>query len=217
MNAEDLKPAKGVDFKLNEPRKPVPGGPRRPSVRVDASGWPLIERRRELNRLLLAHDPETFQENIAQLRESDGAILRVMARESVAAGSEPALRMAAISALSRFPVPENLAALADLCRHGEDPYVRGQAMYALADTGLELALPLLRDGLAARDPVEVRKAQLGVRKLGATLGESRVRYVLRNERSATVRARLAVALENLGEKSRSKGARPQPKRTAEDG
>lgn len=216
MGTEKPRRGKEAKFKLNEPSKEVPGGPHRVSVCVDVARWPAIERRRELNRLLLAHDPKTFEENIASLRDSDGSILRAMARESVSAGSEPAVRKAAISALVRLFEPDNLNVVTEVARFGEDPYIRAHAMYALAETGLELALPVLRDGLSSRDAVEVRKAQLGLKLLVDKLGESRVRYGLRGERNANVRKRLEAVFAEQKSSGRRGGKGPRPVRTEED-
>lgn len=193
------QPAKGVEFILNEPVKPIPGGTRRESVEVDLKAYPQIQRRLRLNRLLLAHDPEVAEESLAELGEGDLPVLRRMAQETILSGNEPMLRRNAISALGRFPNPENLNLLAQLARYGEDLYVRGAALAALADTGISMVLPVLKEGLAARDPIEYQIAQQGLVRLGAVIGSGPIEELLVRERRGAVRSGVSAALNELAQ------------------
>lgn len=198
--SDNYESANQAEFKLNEPYKQLPSGMKRESVKVALKEYPEVERRLRLNRLLLMHDPDVAKENLAQIGQADLPVLRRIAQESVLSGNEPAIRRNAISVLGRFPTVENLNLLADLARYGEDPYVRGAALTALADTGIALALPLLKEGLAGRDSIDYRRAQQGLLRLGARLGSGRIKELLIRERRKVVRSRLNSVLDELAEK-----------------
>lgn len=215
-NTDEPELAKDAYFELNEPSKEIPGGPQRESIMADLTDRPQIQRRLRLNRLLLIHDPEVAEESLAQIEEEDLPVLRRMAQESVLSGNEPILRRNAISVLSRYPTPENLNLLTELARFGGDPYVRGAAMTALANTRIIMALPLLKEGLAAQDPIEYRRAQQGLILMGSEFGTGRIRDLLKRERRKRIRNRITEVLEALAEPMREPEARVVPQVTAED-
>jgi HEAT repeat protein len=196
---EEREAAKGAKSILNEPARPIPGGARRESVRVSLEAYPQVERRLRLNRLLLAHDPEVAAANLEELVEEDVEVLRRMAQESVLSGNGPVLRCHAIAALARFPSQGNVDLLAELARLGEDPSVRGAALAALADTGLASVLPALKEGLAAKDPVEWETAQRAMVRLGGAVGVEAIQSLLVGERRRAVRTGVTAVLGRLGQ------------------
>ncbi len=206
--------ANKAKFKLNEPSKKIPGDLMRKSVRVDLKRKPEIARRMRLNQLLLIHDPENVEKNLAQIEADDLPVLQRIATEGPLSGNEPILRRNAIAVLSQFPTPETLNILTDLARYGEDVYVRGAALTALADTGVALALPVITEGFTTKEPVEINRAKEALRRIGASLGGGRIREALVKERRETVRSHAKVVLNELEGKGRPKRRRRRP--TAED-
>jgi HEAT repeat protein len=215
MKRNKKKKAKDSEFTLNEPVKPIPGGRKRESIRVDPKEFPAIERRLRLNRLLLIHDPEEVEERIAQIEEKDLPVLRQIAQESILSGNEPTVRRNAIKVIGRFITPENLNLLTNLARFGEDPYVRGSALTSLAQSGIALALPVLKEGLAAHDPIEYRRAQLGLLHLGEKLGIKRINELQVRERRKKVLMRLKAIVHELKRKE-IPPKMLKPHKTAED-
>jgi HEAT repeat protein len=211
-------PSKPSDdnFRLNEPKPRISGGRERKSVRVDRARLPEVARRERLNRLLLAHDPETAKENRAQLTEDDFELLRRIAQEGALAGTPPALRRNAIAFLAERPTPENLDVLEDLARRGEDPYVRGAALVALGQTGLRVMAPILAEGLTARDPIEAASAEHGVVALGRAVGESALRAAFHGERRKVVLERLDRALQRLAEAGKPPARKRKRQQVARD-
>jgi hypothetical protein len=214
IKRQKLQRADTVKFKLNEPTKEIPGGPRRESVRVDMKRHPEIARRMRLNSLLLIHDPETVEESLAQIEPEDLPLLRRMATEGPLSRNEPTLRRKAIAVLGRFPTPDTLNLLTDLARYGDDAYVRGAALTALADTGVALAVPVITEGLTAKEPVEVRRAQEALRRVGVNLGAGRIREALVKERRIAVRTPAKAVLDGLEGKGRP--TRRRRRSTSED-
>lgn len=206
--------ANKAKFKLNEPSKKISGGPTRESVRVDLKPKPEIARRMRLNQLLLIHDPEIVEKSLAQIEADDLPVLQRMATEGPLSGNEPILRRNAIAVLSRFPTPETLNILTDLARYGEDVYVRGSALTALADTGVALAIPVITEGFTMKEPVEINRAKEALRRIGASLGAGRIREALIKERREPVRSHAKVVLDELGGKGRPK--RRRRRSTAKD-
>ena len=90
--------ANKVEFKLNEPAKKIPGGSTRQSVKINITRHPEVARRMRLNRLLLIHDPEVAEKNLAQIKPADLPLLRRMATEGALGQNEPVLRRNAIAA-----------------------------------------------------------------------------------------------------------------------
>jgi hypothetical protein len=204
------------DFRLNEPKPTIPGGPRRASVRVDRGPIPEIAQRERLNRLLLAHDPEVAEQNRARITDRDLALLRRIAQEGALSGMAPVLRRNAITYLADRPTPENVNLLVDLARHGEDFYVRGAALAALGRTGLRAVAPILADGLAAQEPVEAASAEHGVVALARALGEPALRAALATERRRAVLDRLDRALARAAEAGKPQRRRPRRRMTGGD-
>jgi HEAT repeat protein len=215
-NQTNYESARDAEFKLNEPPKYVPGGAQRVSRRVTPTDYPNVQRRLRLNRLLLMHDPEVAEENLAQIEEEDLPVLRRMAQESILSGNTPVLRRNAIAALSRFPTVENLNLLTELAQYGEDSYVRGASLTALANTNLAMALPLLKEGLAGRDLVEYRRAQEGLLRLAAEFGTGSIEDLMVRERRKTVRRRLTVVLDELSREGATAKAQREPREVMED-
>jgi HEAT repeats len=204
------------DFRLNEPQPRIPGGRERKSVRIDRSQLPQVASRERLNRLLLAHDPETAQENRAKLTDEDFELLREIAQEGAIAGTPPVLRQNAITFLGELPTVENLNVLESVARRGDDPYVRGAALLALGKTGLSFVAPILAEGLAARDPIEAATAEHGVVALGLALGESGLRAAFRGERRGDVLESLERAIQRLAETGKQPAPKSKGQRAAAD-
>jgi HEAT repeats len=204
------------DFRLNEPKPTIPGGPRRASVRVDRGQIPEVAQRERLNRLLLAHDPEVAEENRARITDRDLPLLRRIAQEGALSGTAPALRRNAIAYLADRPTPENVNLLVDLARHGEDFYVRGAALAALGRTGLRAVAPILADGLAAQEAVEAASAEHGVVALARTLGAPALRAALATERRRAVLDRVDRALARVTEAGKPQRRRPRRRMTGGD-
>ena len=195
-------------FRLNEPAAKVPGGARRKSTRVARGGLKLVARREQLNELLLAHDPKEAESAIQQITEADHVLLRQIAREGAITGVSPRLRQNAIAVLGRFPTHDNVNFVAELAQHGEDFYVRSHALVALGNSGSALAAPILREALAAEEPLEVSSAERGFEALAGRVGIDVVRAAFAGETRKVIAARgeeLVARLEGKG--SRSKGGK----------
>jgi hypothetical protein len=195
-------------FRLNEPAAKIPGGARRKSTRVPRGGLKLVARREQLNELLLAHDPKEAESAIQQMTEADHVLLRQIAREGAITGVSPRLRQNAIGVLGRFPTHDNVNFLAELAQHGEDFYVRSHALVALGNSGSALAAPILREALAAEEPLEVSSAERGFEALAGRVGIDVVRAAFAGETRKAIVARgeqLIARLEGKG--SRPKGGK----------
>ncbi len=206
----EKKPRGTDDVHWNEPAPRIPHGARRRSTRVSRRGLPALARRERLNELLLAHDPEDAERVLSELTEDDYDLLRQMAREGALTGVNPRLRQNAIAALSRSPSIENLNLLTELARYGEDPYVRGHALFALGQTGAALATPVLVDALAAKDLFEAAAAERGLEALGRRSGADLLRASIASERRKTVLARLGSVIGRIeGKQSTRPGRAPK--------
>jgi HEAT repeat protein len=121
---------------------------------VDRSELPAIAARERVSALLRTHDLVEAERAFDELTTADQPMVRLIARESAAFGTEPAVRYSAIAALAHTASAENLNLLTDLARFGEDFYIRGHAMLALGSAGTYAHLePILR-GLNAEEPFE---------------------------------------------------------------
>ncbi len=138
----------------NQPPSLIPGGPRRPSSRVSRQNLLGVATRERVTALLRIHDFDEAQQALAQLTETDEALVRQIAREGAASGADPVLRYKAISALSGRPSVENLNLLVDLAQFGEDFYVRGHALLGLGHTQMIAHLPTVLAHLEADDQFE---------------------------------------------------------------
>ena len=198
-----LQPALGVEFTLNEPARSVPGGVTRASTRLSGERPGPVTRRLRLNRLLLLHDPQDVERAVQQVAPDDLPVLRIMAQETAVSGNEPAARHQAIYMLGRFPTVENLDALFELSLSREGAHVRNAARNALAATGLAAALPSLKEGFAAKDPVEMRATEIAVERLVRSVGVERARsLLLTGERRAAVTRAVGAVLDRVTAPSR---------------
>jgi HEAT repeat protein len=164
--------------------------PQRPSRLVDRNDFPAVRLREELNGLLRAHDPDVAEELVGQIREEHQPLLRQIAQEGRATNVAPAVRRHAIAVLGRFPSPENLNVLTSLAQADDDPNIRSQALLTLANTKLQLAVPVLRDALASRDPVEATAAAKGLVALAQAFGSGAIQSQFRGERRKVMLERL---------------------------
>jgi hypothetical protein len=197
--------ARGTEFKLNEPPKRH-AGERRASVRVDAHEWPAVARRRALDRVVLAHDPD--EGTRPALGPDDRVILRRMAMERDSAGSVPAARRSAIALLGRQATRGDLNFLTELFHQSAEPEVRAAALGALASTGMPLMVPLLREGLASPEPLVWQRAAVGLVGLRARLGPARFGRLLGEDLPAAARARLDEAQARVAGASSDRRAEP---------
>lgn len=205
-NGDSKNPDDG--FRLNEPEAKIPGGARRKSTRVPRGDLKLVVRREQLNALLLAHDPKDAENAIQQITDADHLLLRQIAREGAITGVSPSLRQNAIAVLGRFPTHDNVNFLAELAQHGEDFYVRSHALVALGNSGSALAAPILREALAAAEPVEVQSAEGGFEALAGRVGIDVVRAAFAGEKRKAIVTRgdqLIARLEGKG--TRAKGGK----------
>jgi HEAT repeat protein len=183
-------------FRLNEPRTPIVGGKRRPSLLLKNARFAAIRERERLNRVLIVHDPGDSR-SMFGLR--DRPILRLAAREGVLANQVPAIRRNAMLALAESPSPENLGLLSDLALIGEDFYTRGHAMLALGHSGLKSAAPLLVKGLGAKELFERNAAEAGLVALGRKNGLGFLDALCKTERQTETQKALQRILAKLKE------------------
>lgn len=156
-----------------------------------------MRRRERLNELLLAHDPDDAEQALAEISDEDQSVLRQIAREGAITGVAPRLRQNAIATIAHFPSQENLNLLAELAQYGEDFYVRSHALIALGQTGVALAAPILRDRLAAEEPLEVAAAERGLEALGQRTGADVIRATFANESRKAIAERGKRLVERL--------------------
>jgi HEAT repeat protein len=159
----------------NQPPIPVRGGATRPSVRVNKSALPALERRERVVAFLRAHDLDSRADALAELEEADFELIRVIAQEGSASNTEPGVRYSAISALAEHVPVANLNLLSDLATFGEDFYVRGHAVLALGASGLDMAVPLIARHLVAEERFE----QLAARRAIGLLARDESKDVVR--------------------------------------
>jgi len=158
----------------------------RPSTFVSRDDLPGVRAREEINMLLTAHDPEVAKANLAQLTERHSPLLREIAREPATSAVNPSLRRNAITALGHLVSVDNLNLLTDLARRDDDELVRASALTSLANTGPQLAVPVLADATGSPHPVEAVAAQKSLAVLTARLGPAAVEAVLRPEQQRLV-------------------------------
>jgi hypothetical protein len=195
-------------FRLNEPAAKIPGGARRKSTRVPRGELKLVARREQLNELLLAHDPKDAESALQQITDQDLPLLRQIAREGAITGVAPRQRQNAIAMLGRFPTHDNVNFLAELAEHGEDFYVRSHALVALGKSGSALAVPILREALAAEEPLEVSSAEGGFEALAGRVGIDVVRAAFAGETRKPILQRGEQLIARLeGKRGPSKGGK----------
>jgi hypothetical protein len=151
---------------------------RRSSTLVPRAKLPAVRRRERLNQLLMAHDLEPGRRPTFQLDDEDWVILRLIAGEGTMTNTGPALRSNAIYYLAKAPTVENLNLLTHLAQHGDDFYVRSQALVALGRTGVHLVAPLLAARLEAEERTERLAAEHALAALGQSAGVGVVRAAL---------------------------------------
>ncbi|MFA1550225.1 HEAT repeat domain-containing protein [Actinomadura chokoriensis] len=151
----------------------------RPSTLVDRGDLPGVRAREEINELLRAHDPETAEANLARLLDRHGPLLRRIAREPDTLGRDPQIRRNAVTALGRLASVEDLNVLTELATRDEDELIRGNALIALADTGLHLAVPLVAEAQTSSHPLEATAARKALSSLVERLGRDAVEGALR--------------------------------------
>ena len=191
--------------------------PQRRSTRVDRGKPQGVVAREELEKLLRAHDPDVAAENLGRLGPQHGPLLRLIATEGSSANDDPRVRHNAIAALGHLGRTEDVNLLVELARSDPDPAVRASAMTTLANTGMVLAAPVLRDALASRDPVERTAAEKSLTRLASVVG---VPAVLEAVRVGTRGARLVKAVEEVFQSPAnvlpSSAARSRPARSLAD-
>ena len=162
---------------MNEPERRQPEGriARRRSTRVDRQELPHVAARERVAKILRIHDLEESLVAFDELSDSDYTIVRLIAREGVASGLEPALRYKAIAALGSKPSTENVNSITDLAQFGEDFYVRGHALLALGHTGMYAHLGVIGASLEADEPFERNAATRAVAMLAERTSGAAVR------------------------------------------
>ncbi|EFL37119.1 predicted protein [Streptomyces viridochromogenes DSM 40736] len=197
----------------SEPELPIPGGRHRPSVTVGRSGIPALRVRERVETILRTHDFAEAERAFGEMTPEDLAVVRVIAQEGAASGIEPPVRYAAIAALARHPSTANLNLLTDLARLGEDFYVRGHAVLALAHTGSYAHLAPILAALEATEPFERTAAVKALHHLATVTSEDAVRaHALAGGGEEAMR-RLDAALAEAG---RPAEARREPRVTEAD-
>lgn len=182
--------------------RPVPV---RPSRRADASRFPAVQRRIELDSHLLgglcAYGPEPGD----QLAPDDLPLLLLIARDRTPA-SPPFARARAIAALAELPSLEGAEALAALAScELEHESVRASALTALGKMAPILAAPHLAAALRDRAWM-VRLAAAGtLAATGSAAAAAALRQRLRRERHPAVRAKVEAI---LGEQVKAASTRP---------
>jgi HEAT repeat protein len=138
----------------NSEKHDVPGGPYRHSTIIDKESFSAIRIRERVTSKLLSHDSDLKELKDLAFTEEEYEIIRLIAKEGIISGNEPAIRYKAIMAIGNLLSPQNLNTLADLALFNEDFYVRGHAMLALGKTGLFSNLPIIIKGLKSKERFE---------------------------------------------------------------
>ncbi len=197
---------------MNDEIPEDPELPQRRSRMVDRKDFPGVALREELDGLLRAHDPDEAEEFLRQIREEHQPVLRQIALEGGPTMAR-VVRRNAIAVLGRFPSPENLNVLTSLAQADDDPNVRSQALLTLAKTQLQLAVPVLGEALASRDPEEAAAAAKGLVVLTQAIGSDAIRSQFQGERRKAMLERLN---ELLAQAEAPPKKRVEPRRTAAD-
>ena len=182
---------------------------RRESTIVSRKRFDVVARRERLNTMLRVHDLEKARRPVVELDEMDWAILRQIAQEGAMTNIGPGARAAAVMYLAKTPSTENLNLLGELANHGEDFYVRSQALIALGTTGLRLAAPILAERLGAEERMERLAAEHGLAALGQRLGVGALRQLLQDDSRHDALQRIeAMISRRSGQVRRKRRSRP---------
>jgi hypothetical protein len=183
-----IGPALEVEFTINEPVKPIPGGCVRESALLDRAKFPEVAKRERLNALLLTHCPSNRIED--HLQPEDEVLLHRICNETITCGTHPVIRQKAIWALRFYPTARTIGVLSDLAEFGEDEYIRSHAIRSLGTMKLSLALPLLVRKLRDHSDLVINAAEVAIREIVDELGEDVLATILRYERSVKMRERI---------------------------
>jgi hypothetical protein len=143
--------------------------PRRKSLSDSQERLTAAARRALLKRLLPKHGADRAA-GVPKLTDDELTLLRQLAREEADRDRSWALRCRAILQLAYYPTVENLNLLEELCRQGENAFVRSHALLALGNCGVRLAGAVLRAGLAADDLLEKTAAAKALDALARSAG-----------------------------------------------
>lgn len=158
--------------------------PTRPSRLVDRSNFPRIAAREKLVARLRVHD--TYDEKLSEFSPEEFDLLRQISLEVSAADPDPWIRRHAIAILGTQPNPENLNALSLVARVSPDASVRSEALLALGRSGVAMAAPVLAEGLAAADSLEVASATRALQELGDRIGTEQILAAVRDPSARAV-------------------------------
>ena len=187
-------------FYYNEPPPTIPGGTQRPSKRVDLGGYQAIQRRQELNAILLLRTcgRETAQDRA--FKSEDLPLLLQISRERNPNGN-PAIRKHAIDALAEFRdigASELLSEIASSDMEAEN--IRGHALVAFARSTPGIATLLLQKFLYDKSAVIRQAAAKGLAAIGNEFALGLLVQMLAKEKNIGVQQRTAVAVESLGKR-----------------
>jgi hypothetical protein len=140
------------EIRNNQKPARIPGGKKRPSLRVSLRALPQVRRRQQLNRMLLTNTCGIGEPEPLKFRAADLGLLIQIAEER-GTNTNPLLRRQAIGALAQFREFEAVNALARLARSEvEHPSVRISAQMSLQ----ALSPHLTRGTDLAYEPDEAR-------------------------------------------------------------
>jgi hypothetical protein len=126
--------------------------------------------RRALLKRLLPERGADRAAAVPKLTDDELSLLRQLAVEEADTDRSSALRYRAILQLAYYPTVANLNLLEELCRQGENAFVRSHALLALGNCGVRLAGAVLRAGLAADDLLEKTAAAKALDALARSAG-----------------------------------------------
>jgi hypothetical protein len=191
------------EIRNNEPPQEIRGGIRRASKQVDLRQFPAIQRRQELNSMLLQYSCGTGEATSPSLvfRREDLNLLLQIARERDPNGN-PYIRKQAIYALGQFRdlVTAELlwnVASSDL----ESGELREQALLTLAQVTPALARSLLQTYLTDESPRMRQAAVRALTSIGDTTTLNLLKALLKREQNVNVREYMNVAIGLLSEQA----------------
>jgi HEAT repeats len=188
------------EFYYNEPPPTIPGGNQRPSKRVDLGEYQAIQRRQELNAILLLRTCGREKALDRPLKSEDLPLLSQISRERNPNGN-PAIRKHAINALAEFRdigASELLWEIASSDMEAET--IRGHALVAFARSTPRMAPVVLQRFLYDKSALIRQATVKGLAEVGSEFTLALLLQMLAKEKDIGVRQRAAVAVESLGKR-----------------
>jgi HEAT repeat protein len=180
-------------IKNNEPAPYIIGGTTRPSIRVDLSKFETIQRRQELNAVLLQASCAVGAPTPPVFKLEDLGLLLQIAREHDSNGN-PLIRKQAIRALEQLRSLEAVEFLWTLASNeSEHESLRIQAISALGRAAPTLAASLFETCLVHPSPMTRGAAARALGGVGDLRTLDRLRDIYQQEPDRGVREKMAAA------------------------